>query len=79
MQTIAEIMTYDVATVTPQSRMSDVVAALQGFDIGAVPVCEGKRLVGVVTDDDLRAQEAGDDPAWKTKPVSDLMQDDPVH
>jgi CBS domain-containing protein len=59
---IREIMTENVKTVRPDTRLSDVACIMRDEDIGSVPVADGDRLVGMVTDRDIvvRAVAAGD-------------------
>jgi CBS domain-containing protein len=46
------------------------------FDIGAIPVCDGKKLVGMITDRDItiRSTAIGQDPS--TTRVGDVMSTD---
>lgn len=53
MRTIAEIMTEDCKTITPNDSIRDAAALMKDNDIGFVPVVEGRKLIGVVTDRDL--------------------------
>lgn len=53
MQTVADIMTPDVATVGPQDPVQRVAQLLKDLDIGSVPVCDDGRLIGMITDRDI--------------------------
>jgi len=53
MRKVADIMTKEVFTVTPQDHVYDCAVLMKQHDIGFVPVVEGRKLVGVVTDRDL--------------------------
>src|SRR5688500_16805515 len=59
---IREVMTPTVLTVNPQTRVSEIARLMRDEDIGALPVAEHDRLVGMVTDRDivLRAVAMGD-------------------
>ena len=50
---IREAMTRQVRTVTPSSSIREAARAMAELDVGALPVSEGDRLVGMVTDRDL--------------------------
>jgi CBS domain-containing protein len=50
---IKEIMTRDCATVTLQDNVYEVAVKMKREDTGFIPVVEGKRLIGVITDRDL--------------------------
>ncbi|MEZ0329490.1 MAG: IMP dehydrogenase [Dissulfuribacterales bacterium] len=47
-------MIIDPITVTPDQRIGDVQAVMREYRISGVPVVEGKKLVGIVTNRDLR-------------------------
>ncbi len=53
---IRDVMSPDVATVAPSTPLPDVVDLLLRKGIKAVPVVEGKRVVGIVTGGDLLAR-----------------------
>jgi len=51
--TAGEIMTRDVVTLSPGDTLDDAMLALSRERIGALPVVEGERLVGIVTKADI--------------------------
>ncbi|TFE31822.1 CBS domain-containing protein [Cohnella luojiensis] len=53
MRKIADIMSEDCVTVSPQSNINEVAKLMKDHDIGFVPVIDGRKLIGVVTDRDL--------------------------
>jgi CBS domain-containing protein len=70
---IREIMTREVDVVAPNASVRDAAAKMKELDVGAIPVCDGQKLSGLVTDRDitLRAVAEGRDPS-KTR-VSEVM------
>ena len=50
---IRDVMTTDVATVTPETPLAEVVELLLRREIKAVPVMDGKSVVGIITGGDL--------------------------
>jgi len=52
-KTVRDIMSTDVVTVTMQDNVFEIAAKMKENDIGFIPVVEGRRLIGVVTDRDL--------------------------
>jgi CBS domain-containing protein len=61
MQYIADIMTPGVSTIAPGDSIQQAARLMDELNVGSIPVCEGNRLVGVVTDRDItvRATSAG--------------------
>jgi CBS domain-containing protein len=51
--TVAEIMTREVVVVNADQKLTTAVGAMLGNEIGALPVVERKRLVGLLTQRDL--------------------------
>ncbi|WP_027339460.1 CBS domain-containing protein [Halonatronum saccharophilum] len=50
---VREIMTKDVITVTPDMTVKEVAKVLADNKISGVPVLEGDKLVGIVSEGDL--------------------------
>lgn len=50
---IQEIMTSSVHSVGPAETIADAARAMAKHDIGALPVVEGDKLIGIVTDRDI--------------------------
>jgi CBS domain-containing protein len=73
---VKEIMTHNVEVVSPGDTLEQAARKMEELDIGPLPVCEGQRVVGMLTDRDItvRATAAGCDP--KTTLVSDTMSHD---
>jgi CBS domain-containing protein len=61
---VREVMTARPRSVTPQTHLNDVAQLMEADDVGAIPVVEGDRLVGIITDRDIvvRAIAKGKDP-----------------
>lgn len=62
-KSVKEVMTSNPATVEPDAKLADAARIMRDEDTGVVPVLEGDRLVGTVTDRDLvvRALAEGKD------------------
>ena len=46
-------MTRDVRTLGPNDSVLDAARCMDELNVGVIPVCEGEKLVGVVTDRDI--------------------------
>jgi len=70
---LREIMTTDVEVIRPETSVSEAAQKMRSLDLGALPVCEGQQLVGMVTDRNItiRATAYGHDP--HTTPVCHYM------
>ncbi len=47
-------MIIDPVTIGPEARIADVLQLMQRYRISGIPVVEGRKLVGIVTNRDLR-------------------------
>lgn len=56
---VAEIMTKRVFSVTPATRVKELVALLRDKKISGVPVLDGGSLVGIATEADILARKPG--------------------
>ena len=52
-KTIGEVMTRDVITVTPSDTVEDALALILKRRLGALPVVDGQKLVGIITKADV--------------------------
>jgi CBS domain-containing protein len=57
-------MSKDVQFANPETTLKDAASTMKTRDIGSMPVCEGRRVVGVITDRDIaiRGVAEGRDP-----------------
>jgi CBS domain-containing protein len=64
MQTIAEIMSLDVVSMSPRDTLRRAAELMDELNVGAIPVCDENSLVGMITDRDItvRATSAGQAP-----------------
>lgn len=70
---VNELMTRQVELVGPNDSIQQAAKAMARIDVGVLPVAEGDRLVGMITDRDIaiRAVAEGRDPARTI--VKDVM------
>jgi CBS domain-containing protein len=75
---IAEIMTRDPEVVASDSFLQDAAMKMQELNVGMLPIRDGDRLVGMLTDRDItvRATAQGRDPT-KTQ-VREVMTPDVI-
>lgn len=74
---IGDLMTSEVPTVAPGDSVCDAACRMADARVKALPVCDGDRLTGIITDWDVtRAVAAGGEPAAQR--VSDYMTADVV-
>lgn len=50
---VAELMTREVVTTTPDTELQTVAKVMAERKIGGMPVVEGDRVVGIITESDV--------------------------
>jgi CBS domain-containing protein len=50
---VKDIMSRDVAVAAPDETIRSVARRMASLDVGALPVCDGERLQGMITDRDI--------------------------
>jgi CBS domain-containing protein len=76
---LKDFINYRVETAQPGDSLRQAAIKMRDLDVGSLPVCDGQRLQGAITDRDItiRATAKGDDPN-QTK-VQDAMTPDVVY
>lgn len=75
---LKDVMTADVQVANGDATLQEAAKLMKSLDVGALPVGDGKKLIGMLTDRDItvRATAEGHDPK-KTK-VKDVMTPDMI-
>jgi CBS domain-containing protein len=72
---IANIMSRNVELVSPDETIREAAGRMKKIDSGALPVGEGDRLVGMITDRDIAVRAIAEGKGPQTK-VRDVMTPD---
>lgn len=76
MPNISEVMTRNVEVVRPNDTLQRAAQLMQECDTGALPVCDGDSLVGMVTDRDITIRGTAVGLSPSDTPVSRVMSTD---
>jgi CBS domain-containing protein len=77
MTQVSEVMTRGVRTLSPKDNVVLAAQAMDELDVGAIPVCEGDRLVGMITDRDIVLRAVAQNMANDDTTLETIMSDDP--
>jgi CBS domain-containing protein len=72
---VSECMSSDVQTISPDQPIREAARFMLRQDAGAMPVGDGDRLVGMVTDRDIAVRAVAEGRGPDT-PVSEVMSSD---
>jgi CBS domain-containing protein len=75
---VRDIETRHPEAVGPETQIMEAAQIMRRLDVGALPVCEAGRLIGLVTDRDItiRSTAEGRDP--RQTPVRAIMSTNPA-
>lgn len=75
---VRDVATKDVYCISPNSTVSDAAAMMKRHGVGVLPVCNGNKVEGLITDRDIviEAIAAGVNPADRL--IKDFMTANPV-
>lgn len=76
MRPVSEIMTHQVIIISPQDNVQHAAQMMREWNIGSLPVCEGKKLIGMITDRDITIRSTADGRAPQEVSVREVMTDD---
>jgi CBS domain-containing protein len=76
MPKVKDFMSKDIVSVSSDARLNDAARLMKQHDVGVLPVCDGNKLRGVVTDRDIVVKGLAEGRAGGH--VSDVMTRDVV-
>jgi CBS domain-containing protein len=74
---VSEVMTRDVKTVRPDQTAKEAATFMLSEDAGSMPVSDGDRLIGMITDRDIAVRGVARGYGPDT-PIREIMTDDIV-
>ena len=75
---VNEVMTQDVRLIEPTQTIRDAARLMAELDAGIMPVREGDRLVGMITDRDIAIRAVAQGKGADT-PISEVMTDEVLY
>ena len=74
MMKISEVMTTDVQTIGADQTAREAASFMLRAEAGSIPVCDGDRVIGMITDRDIAVRGVAEGRGPET-PVRELMSD----
>lgn len=73
MQKVSDIMTRGIRTMSPTDTITAAAQAMRELDVGSLPVCDGTKMLGMVTDRDIVVRAVAQD--RMNAPLSEVMSE----
>ena len=70
---VSQILTRDVETIRPDTTVREAAQRMRSMDVGALPVCDGRHLLGMVTDRDITIRITAEGRDAASTPVQEAM------
>ncbi|HEU0310966.1 MAG TPA: CBS domain-containing protein [Sphingomicrobium sp.] len=71
---VSEVMTTEVETISAEQTAREAASFMLRADAGSIPVCQGDKVIGMITDRDIAVRGVAEGRGPDT-PVSELMSD----
>lgn len=75
---VADVMTQRPRAMNPKTPLTEIAQVMETDDVGAVPLVEGDRLVGIVTDRDIVVRAVAKGKDLKGMPASEISSSEIV-
>jgi CBS domain-containing protein len=75
---VKDVMTKLVEFVRPESTVQEAAGKMKAINGGPIPVCEGERVLGILTDRDIVVRAVAEGRDARTTRVQDVMTRDVV-
>ena len=76
---LADIMTSNPVVLSPDTVLREAAQKMRDLDSGVMPIGDGDRLVGMLTDRDITVRATADGLDPNTTPVKDVMSPDVIY
>jgi CBS domain-containing protein len=70
---INEVMTPNAECISPDATLHEAAARMKTLDVGSLPVWDGSRLVGMLTDRDITVRSVSDGQDPRKQQVREIM------
>lgn len=69
---VREVMTDNPRCITPETPVSEAARLMKSEDVGSLPILDGERLTGIVTDRDIVLQAVAEEKDPRGMPVREV-------
>ena len=70
---ISNVMTRNVECVNSDTPLFEAARTMRDLNVGPIPVCEGGRVIGILTDRDIAIRAVAEERDPRTTTVSEVM------
>lgn len=75
---VKDVMTKSLATLAPEDTVERAAQLMREHNIGSLPVCDGDKVIGIITDRDITLRSTAEGENSQRQTVRDIMSSNPV-
>ena len=75
---VKDIMSKDIACVNSDDSIERAAQMMKQYDVGSIPVCMHKEVIGIVTDRDITLRSVAEGQNYRQQTVKEIMTSNPV-
>lgn len=75
---VKDIMTKSIASLNANDTVEHAAQLMKEHNIGSLPVCNGEKVIGMVTDRDITLRSTAEGENVQKQTVRDIMTSNPV-
>ncbi|PRR78228.1 Hypoxic response protein 1 [Clostridium liquoris] len=75
---VKEIMTKSIASLNVEDTVEHAAQLMKEHNIGSLPVCNGEKVIGIITDRDIALRSTAEGENVQKQTVRDIMTSNPV-
>lgn len=75
---IKDIMSREVVSLNANDSVEHAAEMMRNYNIGSIPVCDGEKVIGIITDRDIAIRSVADGQNFKNQKVREIMTSNPV-
>ena len=75
---VKDIMSKDIVSLNSQDSVERAAQIMKQFDVGSIPICNSKNLVGIITDRDITLNCVASSANANEQKICDYMSSTPV-
>jgi CBS domain-containing protein len=76
---LREVMTPNVEVIHPNASVQEAAEMMRSLDVGSLPVCDGRKMQGMITDRDITIRAVADGREARQTPVREIMTSELVY
>ncbi|HEY5563263.1 MAG TPA: CBS domain-containing protein [Clostridiaceae bacterium] len=75
---VKDLMTSKVASLNPADTVENAAKLMKQYNIGALPICQDEKVIGIVTDRDIALRSTSQGQNVQKQTVRDIMTSNPT-